>query len=82
MKPEDIVLKSIAENQVLFDTLKERLVSEFSKDPQSFDGIEDNQLGQLYRARLVGRRTVETVFSEIARLRTLETKSEVKAQFR
>ncbi len=68
-KQLDEILKSLANNQVLFDAVKVKLLSKFSLGKTPHKGIDDTLLGQTIRARLVGRELVEETFSDIARLK-------------
>jgi len=63
------ILKTIAETPVLFDALKDAILSQFAEESVD-EKMTDEQIGQISRARSVGRRKVEKAFSEIARLRT------------
>lgn len=65
------ILKLIADNDALFDALKEMILEEFTDESNcSGDTISDIQLGQMFRARLVGRIKVEEAFKKIKRYKT------------
>ena len=77
MNPRDLVLKSVADNKSIFDALKEKILEKFEHSEIKLDGVDNNLLGQIYRARLEGSRLVEEAFRDIARLKTSETKQRV-----
>jgi hypothetical protein len=64
------ILKVIAENPALIEALKTELTDAFlSLNIQTDGGYSDTQLGQMYRARIVGLSVVEDVFKKIAKYR-------------
>ncbi len=60
------ILRSIADNQPLFEALKKLLKQQFEQTPRTDDAISDAQLGQMYRARLIGLEKIDQAFREIA----------------
>lgn len=60
------ILKSIADNQPLFDEVKRVINAHFDKDDARTEGLSDELLGQMYRARLFGKQKLEAAFMEIA----------------
>ncbi len=72
------LLKIVADNPALFDTLKKHLLDEFEVEtPQADLGVTDEVLGQIFRARLVGKNKVEMAFKKIATYKTPEPEKEV-----
>jgi len=59
------ILRLIADNQALFDAVKALLLKRFDSIPYA-EGADDILLGQITRARHVGRQEVEAAFKEIA----------------
>ena len=71
------LLKIVADNPNLLQTLKAHILEEFEVEvPQSDLGITDEVLGQIFRARLVGKNKVEQAFKKILTYATVETESE------
>ena len=65
------ILKLLADNPSLLETLKEFLEAKFDLEThRSDDTISDIQLGQMARARLVGLQKIEEAFKEIARMKS------------
>jgi hypothetical protein len=65
------ILKVIADNPSLTDALKKLLLAEFELEtPQSDLGVTDEVLGQIFRARLVGKAKVESAFRKISSFKT------------
>lgn len=62
----DSLLKIVADNPALTDVLRNHLESHFLQDDARTDAISDEQLGQMYRARLVGLQKIDAAFKEIA----------------
>ena len=60
------ILKNIADNQELFEAVKKTVLDQFENMPYS-ERASDELLGQITRARYVGRQKVEEAFAEIAR---------------
>lgn len=72
------ILSLIADNPTLFDTLKKHILDEFEVEtPQADLGVTDEVLGQIFRARLVGRNKVESAFKKISTYKTVEPEREV-----
>lgn len=63
----EIQLKALANNPALMEAVKTYIIS-FFDGPMSPDGKNDELLGQIFRARLVVRETVEAAFNDIKRL--------------
>ncbi len=72
-KQLDGILKSLADNQVLFDAVKVKLLSKFSLGKTLHKGIDDTLLGQTIRAKLVGRELVEEALNDVFRLKVGNT---------
>ncbi len=70
------ILHLLADNPLLFDTVKELIEEQFETDARTDEAISDVQLGQIYRARLVGLQKVRDAFKEIASYRTMKDKPE------
>lgn len=64
------LLKIIADNPALFDTLKNVLEEKFSVDSLEIN-MTNEVLGQMVRARIVGLRALEEGFKEIQRYKSL-----------
>jgi len=64
------VLKGIANNPDLLEAVKQTVLDQFVEIPYA-EGASDELLGQITRARLVGRQKVEAAFHAIAALKTL-----------
>jgi hypothetical protein len=71
------ILKGIADNPALIDELKKLFMEEFESDPIEVD-FSNERLGELVKARLMGKRAVEAVFSKIMENKTLQPKMEGK----
>jgi hypothetical protein len=67
------ILTLIADNTALSDTLRAVLEKQFMMG-RTDDTVSDVQLGQEYRARLVGLKNIDLAFKEIA---THKTRKEV-----
>lgn len=61
------MLKTLADNKALMETVKAHILEQF-KDDNTQPERSDQLLGQIYRAQLLGRATVEAAFQEIERL--------------
>ena len=61
----DNVLKTLADNPVLTEAVKQVILKYFSNDKLTSD-LADIELGQMVRARLVGLQAVNDAFAEIA----------------
>lgn len=65
------ILKIVADNQGLSDAIKEVLLEEFlMEDERTDDMLSNERLGEMFRARLVGIRKVESAFKKIARYKS------------
>lgn len=68
------ILTTIADNQALLDAVKRVILDEFADTSVEDDStLSDEQLGQMYRARLVGLQKVDKAFREIQKHKTAET---------
>lgn len=63
------ILKGIADNEALFTAVRDLVLSYFSEIPYA-EGASDELLGQITRARYVGRQKVESAFREIEQYKT------------
>ena len=63
------ILAGLANNPPLMEATKQALLNEFRAAVDE-GGRTDIELGQMYRARIVGVQTIETVFKRIAKLKT------------
>jgi hypothetical protein len=71
------ILKVIADNPSLFETLKRHILDEFEIEaPQADLGVTDEVLGQIFRARLVGKNKVESAFRKVMNYKTIESEEE------
>lgn len=71
------ILQIVADNQALFDALKNTIIDEFEIGETVLDSDHDDvKLGQMFRARLIGVRRVEDAFKRIARLKSPPEKVE------
>ncbi len=68
---EPSILKNIADNPALFEAVKAMVLLHFEDIPYS-EGASDELLGQIFRARQVGRQKVEDAFKEIEAHKTPE----------
>ena len=59
------ILQGFAEDQNLMDAVKEVILKHFAEVPYA-EGASDELLGQLTRARMVGRTKINEAFKEIA----------------
>ena len=64
MPKETHILQSLASNEALLIATKELVLSHFAEVPFS-EGASDELLGQIARARYVGRQKVEEAFRKI-----------------
>lgn len=64
------VLRLIADNPALTEALRALLESKFLNDSKQTDEVSDQQLGQMYRARLIGLEKIDETFREIAKYKT------------
>ena len=67
---EDNILSQLARNQTLFDATKAKVLEHFNEIPFS-EGASDELLGQITRARHVGRQKVEAAFRDIASFKVI-----------
>ena len=58
------ILRGLADNEALLAATKEVILKQFADVPYS-EGASDELLGQIARARYVGRQRVEAAFREI-----------------
>jgi hypothetical protein len=75
------ILKALADNQLLFDEVKRVILAQFT-DPPYAEGTSDELLGQMTRARIVGRKKVEDAFREIAKHKSTPDQPERKNEAR
>lgn len=68
MENKDI-LKIIADNHLLCETVRE-LIASYMKADNRTEGVSDVQLGQEYRAQLTGLRALDSAFRDIAKYKT------------
>jgi len=64
------ILSSLAGNEALFEAVKATVLEQFAEVPFS-EGASDELLGQVTRARYVGRQRVEAAFSKILALKVI-----------
>ena len=64
------LLGIIADNPALSEALKDLMIKHFEDDGARTDAITDEQLGRIYRARLVGLQKVSDIFLEITKCKT------------
>lgn len=63
----DSILKVIADNPALLEAVRKVIDDKFDLEiPQTDMGLNDLELGQMLRARMVGLRKVEEAFKEIS----------------
>jgi hypothetical protein len=62
-------LKAIADNPVLLEALRELFGKHFEIDTVNEANLSDEQLGQMFRARIVGLQKLEAAFTEIERMK-------------
>lgn len=67
--PNDI-LKIIADNPKLFETLRDMLVNKFTTDPELLAKLDNTELGQVVRANITGISKVGEVFRMIEAYRS------------
>jgi hypothetical protein len=65
------LLKSLADNQELFDAVRLKIMQKFQIADVS-DSESNEHIGQVVRARIDGRKLVEEAFREIATLKTIK----------
>lgn len=58
------ILTVLADNEALLQATKELILKHFAEVPYA-EGASDELLGQLTRARMVGRQKVEAAFKEL-----------------
>lgn len=67
------LLAIVADNPNLAEVLKKMIIAEFEiETPQSDLGVTDEVLGQIFRARLVGKNKVESAFKKILAHKTIK----------
>lgn len=59
------ILQVLADNETLMEVVKKAVLDQFNEMPYS-EGASDEFLGQIARARFVGRQKVEAAFELIA----------------
>lgn len=74
---KSIILKGIADNPALLEELKKLLLAEFENEPIEV-GFSNERLGELVKARLMGKRAIEVAFGKILEYKTPEPKVEGK----
>lgn len=67
------LITALANNQALLDSLKEVLYSHFKEDEISTDMTNEN-IGQVTRARVDGRKRLDAAFQEIERHKSFAEK--------
>lgn len=72
-----LILKGIADNPVLMEELKKLFIEEFDL-PMLPANMPNEQLGEIVRANISGRRAIEIVFNKILEYRTPLPKTEGK----
>ncbi len=72
-----LILKTIADNPALMEELEKLLLEEFEADPIEV-GFSNERLGELVKARLVGKNAIARVFSKILEYKTPQPKVEGK----
>ena len=65
------LLKSLADNQELFDAVKNKILDKFTVSDVAIDNTNEN-IGQIVRAVIEGRKMVEEAFRDIATLKTVK----------
>lgn len=68
---EPSILKSLADNEALFEEVKKTVLDQFADVPYA-EGASDELLGQITRARYVGRQKVEAAFSHISTFKSVK----------
>lgn len=66
------ILRGFADNPALFEAVKQAILEQFAELPFP-EGASDELLGQIARARYVGRQRVEAAFYEISQCKTIPT---------
>lgn len=72
-----IILKTIADNPALMEELRSMFLAEFESQPIEV-GFSNERLGELVKARLMGKNAVDSVFNKILEYKTLPEKVEAK----
>lgn len=67
----NLILKIVADNQNLFDELKQTIIAEFGVDSINTDNRSNEDLGAITRARLDGVKAVERAFKKISQHKTV-----------
>jgi len=67
--PKEALLKSFVENRILLEAVRELILDEFADDVR--EDMSDEQMGQLTRLRVVGRKKVEQAFMKLEKYKTL-----------
>lgn len=66
---ENKILEILANNEALLKAVKAEVLKQFEEVPYA-EGASDELLGQITRARVVGRQKVEAAFHAIEQLKT------------
>ena len=74
MSKENNVLTVLANNPTLLEAVKKVVLDRFAEVPYA-EGASDELLGQITRARYVGRQRVEAAFLEISSFKSVKEKS-------
>lgn len=67
----DPIVKNIADNPALFDALKSMFTAESKIDVVATEGKNNEELGQIVRARMESLEIIDSVFKKILTLRTV-----------
>lgn len=71
----DLILKVLADNDALFAALKKLLLSKFALEDHAYSelqGLDNEAIGQIVRAKLDGRARVEEAFTEVLRYKSIK----------
>lgn len=69
------ILRSLADNQMLFDAVKKLIESKFELAfHEDIYGLEDKKIGELVRAKLTGLKRIADAFDEIATYKSVKSK--------
>ncbi len=66
------ILTGLADNPALLEEVKKTILEHFDDIPYE-EGVSDEQLGQITRARIVGRIQVEKAFVKISEWKSTDT---------
>jgi hypothetical protein len=73
---EPNILKIIADNPALLESLRNLLEGEFVESPLEL-GFSNERLGERTRARLTGLQAIDEAFKKIAAFRSVEAKQPI-----